>query len=171
VALVFWRRLQRYSLNRKPNPYMKTLFVRSGAVVGACVLLTLAACGPSDLVGKDKLSKIKDGDQLEAVATALGEGPLKAFQPGDSLRLFHGYRSQTFLTNGKTYRVIWVRDEPGTVEDAIVREKESPIVLEGDKVIGTGWTFFDKTAQEVGLPNPYRSKERLDSIAKAATKS
>jgi len=121
-------------------------------------------------VGKDKLGKIKEGAKLADVAAVIGEGPVKPMQPGDSLRLFHGYRNQQFLANGQTYRVIWVRDEPGSLEDEVVREKESPIVMVGDSVIGTGWTFFDNTAASVGLPNPYRTKERLDSLSRASVK-
>jgi len=149
---------------------MQPTFVRLGASIGAFMLLSLAACGPSDLVGEDKLGKIKEGAKLADVAAAIGEGPLKPLQPGDSLRLLHGYRNQQFLAKGQTYRVIWLRDEPGSLEDEVVREKESPIVMVGDSVIGTGWTFFDETAESVGLPNPYRAKERLDSMSRASVK-
>ena len=149
---------------------MQPTFVRLGACLGAVVLLSLAACGPSDLVGKDKLGKIKDGATLAEVASAIGEGPLKPLQPGDSARLFHGYRNQQFLAKGQTYRIIWVRDEPGSIEDQVVREKESPIVMVGDSVIGTGWSFFDDTAESIGLPNPYRAKDRLDSMSRAGMK-
>ena len=147
---------------------MKPVFVRFGAVLGASVLLALAACGPSDVVGKAKLEKVKEGTKLTELPALIGTGPLTAMQPGDSLRLFHGYRTQVFIAKGQSYRVVWVRDEPGSIEDAIVREKESPILLRGDEVIGKGWSFFDKTANEVGLPNPYRDKEHLDSMAHAA---
>jgi hypothetical protein len=147
---------------------MKPAFVRFGALVGASVLLTLAACGPSDVVGKAKLEKVKDGMKLAELTNVIGKGPLTAMQPGDSMRLFNGYRTQVFMAKGQSYRVVWVRDEPGSIEDAIVREKESPILLAGDSVIGKGWSFFDKTASEVGIPNPYRDKEHLDSMARAA---
>lgn len=147
---------------------MKPAFVRLGALVGATVVLSLAACGPSDVVGKAKLDKVKEGAKLSELSGLLGTGPLTPMQPADSMRLFNGYRTQVFMAKGQMYRVVWVRDEPGSIEDAITREKESPILLVGDSVIGKGWAFFDKTANDVGLPNPYREKEHLDSMARAA---
>jgi len=66
--------------------------------------------------------------------------------------------------------VVWYRDKPGSIEEEISRERETPVLLENDVVIGKGWAFFDQTAEEVGIPNPYRTRERLDSIAQAQTR-
>jgi hypothetical protein len=97
----------------------------------------------------------------------LAQGPLTPLQPADSLRLFHGYRTQIFVVNGDQYRVVWYREQPGSIEETITRERETPILLKEERVIGHGWAFYDKQAETVGLPNPYRAKERLDSIAQS----
>lgn len=150
---------------------MNRAFVRTLSLVVATSTMLLAACGPSDIVGKEKLEPVVEGMKLSELGSALGAGPLTPNQPADSLRLFNGYRTQIFLAAGKQYRVVWYRAEPGSIEDEIVRERETPILLADDAVIGKGWAFFDETATEVGLPNPYRSKARLDSLAKGQLKT
>ncbi|MCE2899780.1 MAG: hypothetical protein ACK6DP_19425 [Gemmatimonas sp.] len=139
-------------------------------MMAAAAALLLAACGPSDVVGKEKLGPVNEGMKLADLPPVLGTGPLAPNQPADSLRLFNGYRTQVFLVQGKQYRVVWYRDKPGSIEEEISRERETPVLLENDVVIGKGWAFFDQTAEEVGIPNPYRTRERLDSIAQAQTR-
>jgi len=140
--------------------------VRAPLVVAAFALL--AACGPSDVVGKDTLDPIEEGMTLEAVAGVLGTGPLTVNQPADSLRLYHGFRTQLFLVNGQNYRVLWYREAAGTVEQEITRERETPILFDGNnQVIAKGWADFDDKAAELNIPNPYRAAERLDSISKS----
>lgn len=129
--------------------------------------MLLAACGPSDLVGEKKLKPIKNGMTLTEVAGVMGDGPLKPSQPADSLRLFHGFRTQVFLAQGERYQVLWYREKAGSIEEAITREVETPILVHADTVMGKGWAFYDETASLLNLPNPYRSKDRLDSISKA----
>ena len=140
--------------------------VRAPLVVAAFALL--AACGPSDVVGKDTLDPIEEGMTLEAVAGVLGTGPLTVNQPADSLRLYHGFRTQLFLVNGQNYRVLWYRKAPGELEDQITRESDTPILFDReDRVIARGWSEFDDKAADLGIPNPYRAAERLDSISKS----
>lgn len=146
---------------------MHTAFVRRSLVLAGSLLL-LAACdrGPKDVVGKEKLEPLKEGMSVAEVTSVIGKGPLTSFQPGDSLRLVSGFRTQLFLAGGARYRVIWYREAEGTVEDAISRARETPILFKDEKVMGHGWSFFDKTAREVGLPNPYVDELKADSIAK-----
>ena len=152
---------------------MSTDFVRRTTRRNAFTLASLAlasgiaACGPSDLVGKEKLAPIKDGAKIADVATIIGEGPLKPNQLDDSMRIFHGFRQQMFMAKGERYTVIWYRDTPGKIEDAVTREVETPILLHADTVMGKGWSYFDDTAEKLGLPNPDRASERIDSISKA----
>jgi len=146
---------------------MQPAFVRFAAFAAITSLLT--ACGPSDIVGKGKLDPIDGGMPIARVAEIIGTGPLKPLQASDSLRLFNGYRTQIFLAGGSQYRVIWYREEPGSIEDAITRERETPILVHADTVVGRGWSFYDDKAQELGIPNPYRERERLDSISQAQT--
>ena len=140
---------------------MRSSFVR--AVPVATLLLT--ACGPSDLVGKGKIGKLDVGMPRDSVLAILGTGTLTPNQPGDSLRLIQGFRQQQFFSGGATYQVIWYRETPGSVEEPITREHETPVLLQADTVIAAGWADFDDTALKLNLPNPYRSQERLDSLA------
>ncbi len=152
---------------------MKPALVRSFSVVAATAMLAvLTACGPSDLVGKEKLAPVKDGMTLAEVDAIIGKGVLEPMQPGDSLRLHNGYRSQVFLIQGQRYTVIWYRDTPGSIEDQITRETETPILFSGaNTVLAKGWSNFDKKAEELDIPNPFRSRERLDSISQAQSKN
>ncbi len=136
-----------------------------GLVPAAALLCSFAACGPSDIVGKDRLRSIATGLSVDSVITLLGPGPLSPLQPTDSLRLKAGYLTQTFLVAGEQYRILWYRESPGSVEDPITRETMTPILFRGDGVIAAGWADFDRKARELDIPNPYRSRERLDSIA------
>ncbi len=146
---------------------MQPAFVRFAALAATATFLM--ACGPSDVVGKGKLDPIEGGMPIAGVAEIIGKGPLSPLQPSDSLRLFNGFRTQIFLAGGTQYRVIWYREEAGSIEDAITRERETPILLHADTVVGRGWSFYDDKAQELGIPNPYRDRERLDSISQAQT--
>ncbi|MBL0937323.1 MAG: hypothetical protein IBJ03_00400 [Gemmatimonadaceae bacterium] len=146
---------------------MSTAFVRIAAV--AALGSVMVACGPSDLVGDKKLGPIEGGMPIARVAEIIGNGPLTPLQPTDSIRLYHGFRTQIFLANGSQYRVIWYREAAGSIEDPITREQETPILLHADTVVGKGWSFYDDKAGELGIPNPYRDKERLDSISQAQT--
>jgi hypothetical protein len=147
---------------------MHTAFVRRSVLFAGSLVLLLAGCdsGPKDLVGEEKLGSVKEGMTAGEVTSVIGKGPLTSFQPGDTLRLLGGFRTQVFLAGGARYRVIWYREAEGTIEDAITRKNETPILLKDDKVVGHGWTFFDKTAREVGLPNPYVDELKADSVAK-----
>lgn len=109
---------------------------------------------------------------LAEVDAIIGKGVLEPMQPGDSLRLHNGYRSQVFLIQGQRYTVIWYRDTPGSIEDQITRETETPILFSGaNTVLAKGWSNFDKKAEELDIPNPFRSRERLDSISQAQSKN
>lgn len=141
--------------------------------VGAAAIATtvfLAACGPSD-VGSAKLKTIPKASRREAVLSGMGTGPLAPTQPTDVPRIVNGFRRQMYITNGKTYEIFWYREEPGTVNDPIVRERETPVVMEGDTLAGWGWKFFTPYAHSTHLPDPSQDKARLDSIYKAQKKA
>ncbi|MEO7996790.1 MAG: hypothetical protein ABI852_05060 [Gemmatimonadaceae bacterium] len=134
------------------------------AAVGATIFL--AACGPSD-VGSEKLKKIPAAARREAVLAAMGTGPLSPVTPSDQPRIVNGFRRQMYFTNGKTYEIFWYRSEPGTVADPIVKDRETPVVMEGDTLAGWGWKFFTPYAATTHLPDPTQDKARLDSIVKS----
>ena len=141
---------------------MRSFFVRAVPVAAA---LLLAACGPSDLVGKDIIGDLRVGMPRDSVLAILGTGSLTPNQPSDSLRLVKGFRQQQFFTNGAMYQIIWYREKPGSVEEPIARETDTPVLLQADTVVAAGWADFDEAASRLNLPNPYRSQERLDSLA------
>jgi len=149
---------------------MHSKFVTTGRLLATLSLAAVTACGPSDLVGEKTIGKLNTGMRLEEVGKIIGNGPLKANSPADSMRLFQGYRRQVFLASGNQLLVVWYRDTPGDIEQEIVRDRETPIVFSADTVIAKGWSEFDEAAQKNGLPNPYRTMERLDSISKSQLK-
>ena len=141
---------------------MKNVIVKS-CIFSAALLF--AACGPSDLVGKEKVADLRVGMPRDSVLAMLGTGSLVPNQPSDSLRLLKGFRQQQFYSNGTLYQIIWYREKPGSVEEPIARETDTPVLLAEDLVVAAGWAEFDEAASRLNLPNPYRSQERLDSLA------
>ena len=127
--------------------------------------LALAACGPSDLVGKEKVADLRVGMPRDSVLAILGTGSMAPNQPSDSLRLLKGFRQQQFYSNGTLYQIIWYREKPGSVEEPIARETDTPVVLAVDLVVAAGWAGFDEAASRLNIPNPYRGQERLNSLA------
>ena len=148
---------------------MSSFVVCNRALMSAAVLISLVACGPGDVVGKDKLDPIKEGMTKQAVMPIVGTGPLVPTRAADGARLANGFRSQTYFVNGANYQVIWYREAIGTLDDSISRQTDTPILFRNDTVMGWGWSYFDKKTGELGLPNPLHDRERLDSISKAQT--
>lgn len=145
---------------------MHTRFVKTARIaLVTFVLASLAACS-SDL-GAAKIKKIPKDGSLQQVIAELGEGPLNAALPADSIRLAGGFRKQTYIAGGAKIDVIWYREEPGSLDDAIAKVTETPVVLRDGKFQGGGWSFYEEFAGKAGIPNAIRGRERLDSISKA----
>ena len=139
--------------------------------LGAAALVTtlaLAACGPSDL-GASKLKGLPKGASRTSVLAAMGTGPLAPNGPNQQARIVNGFRHQVYLNlkDGGTYEFLWYREEPGTVEDPIVKKRETPVVIVADTLVGWGWKFFSEYAKKERLPDPSQDQARLDSIYKA----
>lgn len=152
---------------------MKSALVRirlRTSIIATVALVAATACGPSDIVGKEALKPIKEGMTMAQVDSIIGQGQLEPRQPADSLRLHHGYRTEVYLIEGQRYTILWYRDKPGTIEDAVTRQTDTPILFQGDQVLAKGWSAFDAKAEKINMPNPYRSRERLDSIAESQSK-
>lgn len=133
------------------------------AAAGLTVLL--AACGPDD-VGAAKLKVLKENTSRDSVLQVMGTGPLVGTGV-NSLRVVNGFRHQIYLVSGKQYEVLWYREKPGSIEDKIVRETETPLVVVDNKLVGHGWKFYGDYAAKINLPNPAREKEIIDSISNA----
>lgn len=144
-----------------------TSFVaRSAGIAAIAATLLLAACGPSD-IGKAKLKALPQGAKRDAVVATMGTGPLAPTTPADEPRIVNGFRHQVYITAGKQFEVLWYREAPGTLSDPIVRETDTPIVIEGDTLAGWGWKFFSPYAAQYNLPDPSHERARVDSIAKS----
>ncbi|MDQ6611708.1 MAG: hypothetical protein M3Y64_04685 [Gemmatimonadota bacterium] len=145
---------------------IQLLQTRAVVFGGIAATILATACGPSD-VGAGKLKSIPKGAHRPEILSVMGTGPLVSAIPADAPRIINGFRRQMYLTGGKTYEIFWYRDEPGSLNDAIVRERETPVVMQGDTLLGWGWKFYSPFAKQINLPDPSHDKERADSIMKA----
>jgi hypothetical protein len=132
----------------------------SVAVISAIVFV--AAC--SSDIGAAKLKSIPKGAKRDVVLAAMGTGPLAAATPVDAPRIVDGFRRQKYLTGGQTYEVLWYREEPGSLADPITKERETPIVIQGDTLLLWGWSKYTPFAAKLNLPDPTHDKARADSI-------
>ena len=136
------------------NPFspiaMRSYIVRAVPLV---LLATLAACG-SDEAASARIKNVEPGMSRDQVFAEMGTGPLTA-EGADSVRVVNGFRRARYLVDGKQYEVIYARDEAGKVSELLKSSLETPVVLEGDKVLGKGWEYYLKTAMPtLRLPNP-----------------
>lgn len=115
-----------------------------------------AACESSD-VGAKILKPVHAGMPRDSVMAILGTGPLTA-RNADTLRLDHGYRTSTYLIDGKYFAVLYYREQPGDVAEAVQQDTETPIVLANDKVLGWGWKFYVGAMEKYKLPSPITAK-------------
>lgn len=135
---------------------MKTRFVR--LVLFVATALVAGACSDTADVGAAQLELVNPGMPKDSVLALLGKGPLTA-QFADTLRVTNGFRSSTYLVNGKTYDVLYYRADSGDVSEPVQQDLETPIVLENGKVLGWGWKFYVETAmEELKLPTPIKEK-------------
>jgi hypothetical protein len=146
--------------------------LRSAAVTLSLLGTTLfvAACGPSD-VGASRLKSLEPGAARSVVVASMGAGPLASNVATDAPRLVNGFRRQAFVTEGRMVEVLWYREAPGSLNDPILRENETPIVIEADTLVGWGWKFYPQYASDHNLPDPERDRRWQDSVNKAALKS
>jgi len=89
---------------------------------------------------------------LDAVYAAIGQGQFASTGPADTIRVMHGHRAQMFVTNSRMIRVMFDRKAKGTLDGTIERSNDTPIVIEGTKVLGYGWGDFERLTKELGLP-------------------
>jgi hypothetical protein len=131
---------------------MKTRFVKLVLLVATA--LASGACSDTADVGAAQLEPVNTGMPKDSVLALLGKGPLTA-KFADTLRVTNGFRSSTYLLNGKTYDVLFYREEAGDVSEPVQQDRETPIVLENGKVLGWGWRFYVEEAMKShGLPSP-----------------
>ncbi|MCU0615722.1 MAG: hypothetical protein MUD17_01375 [Gemmatimonadaceae bacterium] len=127
-------------------------------------------------MGAARLKSLPTGAKRADVVSTMGSGPmgsgpLASSNPTDAPRLVNGFRRQAFMANGKIIEVLWYREEPGSLEDPILRESETPVVIEADTLVGWGWKFYPQYAADNRIPDPERDRRWKDSSDKAALKS
>ena len=153
------------------HPYIVRA-LRSAAVLA---VISVAACGDKE-VGSSRLDAIKVGDDRAAVMKVLGDGPLTAVG-SDTARLEHGFRHMQYLIDGHQFEVIYYREAIGTVTEAVEQQVETPVVLEDNKVLGTGWKFYVEAIKKYRLPTPLAPKveppkrDTSSSIGRDTTKA
>lgn len=108
------------------------------------------------------------------VLSAIGDGPLSA-SGGDTVRVVQGFRRMKYFMAGKSFEVIYVRDQPGDVRELVVQKVETPMVLGDDKLLGWGWKYYVGAMKEFGLPSPIihvdSSKRAAPATADSASKA
>lgn len=141
---------------------MHRSFVRLTTSAILAGVLALSACGDSSSdVGADKLDSIEAGATKAELLAAMGTGPLTA-QFADTVQLENGFRRHVYLIDGRQFEVLYYRELTGNVAEPVDRAKETPIVLEGGKVLGWGWRYYVKEAmEELKLPTPL--EKQVDS--------
>ena len=134
-------------------------------LVLAYAIAALAACAPADRLAQDKVAALRAGMPRDSVLAILGTGSLVPLQPSDSLRLLNGFRQEQFYANGGLYQIIWYRDTPGALNAPISRRTDTPVLLEEDEVVATGWAEFDRVTARLHIPTPYRRQNGHDAPA------
>ncbi|MDQ8158628.1 MAG: DUF3192 domain-containing protein [Gemmatimonadota bacterium] len=131
---------------------MPAVFVRR-AVRTAIVLLLAACSSDSQEVGAERLKAVRDGMPRDSVMAILGTGPLTA-RYADTLRVDHGFRRSVYLVDGQTIEVLYYREQPGDVTEAVQQDTETPIVLADGKALGWGWASYADAMKQYNLPSP-----------------
>jgi hypothetical protein len=115
-------------------------------------LTFLAACADRKDVGADMLAPLNAGSPRDSVVLIFGTGPLQASFAADSARLLNGYRRDQYFHDGKLLEVLYYRELPGNVAEPVDPDKETPVVLQGGKVVGWGWRFYSESGDSFKLP-------------------
>ena len=132
----------------------------------AAALTTLGACSDRKEVGADVLKGVEAGFPRDSLLLVMGKGPLTAHY-ADTLRIDHGFRLSKYYVDGVFFEVMYFREAPGDVAEPVRQEKETPVVLQGGKVLGWGWKFYvEEGIGKLGLPTPL--KEEAASLAAPA---
>ena len=107
------------------------LTARTAATVVA--VLAVAACGDR------RLGKLSEGIGKDSVAVVMGTDT--------------PYREQQFLTEGKTWEVL-LYSRSNEAADSVAWRKLSPVILADGKVVGWGWSYWEKQAETLKIPVP-----------------
>ena len=120
------------------------------------------------------MKKLTVGMGRDEVLTAIGDGPLTA-SGADSVRVVQGFRRMKYFVAGKSFEVIYVRDQPGDVREMVAQAVETPAVLGDDKLLGWGWKYYVGAMKEFGLPTPLifvdSTRSAVPTAADSASKS
>lgn len=133
---------------------MQTTFVKRSfaASLSLVALAVLGACGGNSDIGASRLKETHPGMPRDSVLAIMGQGTVGA-TGGDSSRVVNGFRHQRFLMNAQLFEVLWYREVPGSVNEKILKEAETPVVLANDTLAGWGWKYYTEQGIKLGLPD------------------
>ena len=135
---------------------MNRYVVRAATLASLTATVLLAACGTKE-VGKSKLNDLERGISRTELLAKLGTGPLTAVG-SDTARLVSGFRHMRYFAAGKNFEVVYYREEAGNVAEPVEQAKETPVVLQEEKVLGWGWKYYVEAMKEFNLPTPLVEK-------------
>ena len=102
-------------------------------ILGAAIVVTVTACGDR------RLGKLTEGISKDSVAVVMGTDT--------------PYREEQYLTEGKNWEILMYAREDSPA-DTIPWRKLSPVVLADQKVVGWGWSYWEKEAERLKIPVP-----------------
>jgi len=82
----------------------------------------------------------------EEVLALMGTETVRA---REGWQITNPYRTETLVAkSGETFEVLYYYTDVKRRDDAITDDELTPIVLQGGKVVGWGWTFLDQETQK-----------------------
>lgn len=114
------------------------------ASLACAAAVTLAACGDS------RIAKLTPGITRDSALKVINEGS------DDSLARV--YKQEMYLVDGKHLNVVFYNKDGIKQESdsTLAANKQTPIVIADNKVVGWGWQSYDSLAKAINIPIPTR---------------
>lgn len=114
-----------------------------------------------DIRKKPNLNDVRSFNRSNLIKIEIGMSKPEVIQSMGGIRTFQTYTSTEFLVrkrgdiinnpfnrdikvdkNGKTIEILWYYTDTKKSDNAINKDELTPIILEENKVIGMGWSFY-----------------------------
>lgn len=92
------------------------------------------------------------GTPKDEVMAALPEGGIAPGDPERELVVILGYWRGRYLIEGRMVEVVWAHDPMLGFPDEDLRSLVTPIVFVDDRLDGWGWRHFNRSREELGIP-------------------